>query len=237
MKLRVTLISLIFVLAACSHASQSSQGAQSSVTPGAAASAALPVSTTNPIDFPLYSGATIVTNRTWTQPVANGSNASGVFGQGAGTYRGHEVIAQSSASMAKVQDWLSDLGMNPPAGYHVAVGGGSVDLARRHAQAMGLDFNTFTQTVGGKRHEVVVIAIDPQQLDKRAGRIIGLIGKYRMLPQVLRDPLDAQSKERTGFTMSEALDPNSPIGAALAALNQLRSSGDRGIILMDATKV
>lgn len=234
MKLRLTLVTMIALLAACSHASQSPQNLQSSVTPATAASP-VAVSTTNPIDFPLYAGAAIVTNRAWTQRVTSGTNGA-VFGQGPGTYRGHEVVAQSSAPMSEVRGWLTQLSLKPPAGYHVAVSGESIGLARAHAQALGLDFNTFMQTSQGKHHAVVVIAIDPQQLDRRAGPLIGLVGKYRMLPQVLRDPLDAQAKERTGFTVSEALDPNSPVGAALAALNQLRSTGDRGIILLDATK-
>ena len=138
--------------------------------------------------------------------------------------------------MTQVRAWLAQLGLKPPTGFHVAVGGGAMNEARARAQAMGLDFNTFEQTVNGKRHAVVVMAIDPQQLDKEAGPVVGAIGKYRMLPQMLRSTLDAQAQKRTGFTISEALDPNSPIGAALGALDQLRASGDRGIILLDATK-
>ena len=55
--------------------------------------------------------------------------------------------------------------------------------------------------------------------------MLGLIDKYPLLPRSLRDPIDQQAKERTGFTVSQALDPSQPIGAALAAARALRNSG------------
>ena len=57
-----------------------------------------------------------------------------------------------------------------------------------------------------------------------------------MLPQSFRDPIDQQAKDRTGFTISEALDESTPIGAALAAAKTLRDSGQRGLVLIDGTK-
>jgi hypothetical protein len=56
------------------------------------------------------------------------------------------------------------------------------------------------------------------------------------LPKAFRDPIDQQAKRQTGFTISEATDPDTPIGAAVAALSQLRDFGGRGIVIIDAVK-
>jgi hypothetical protein len=159
-----------------------------------------------------------------------------VFGQGAGTYNGHEVIAHTPASMQQLREWLDGMTKNPPSGYETAVTGSGVEEARNRAQAAGLDFNAFQKSVNGKHHGIVVVAVDPELLQAKAGVMLGFISKYKMLPQSLRDPIDAQAKERTGFTITEALSPDTPLGAALGALDELRASGDRGVVLIDATK-
>jgi hypothetical protein len=63
-----------------------------------------------------------------------------------------------------------------------------------------------------------------------------MIEKFKLLPQSLRDPIDAQTKRQTGFTLTEALAPDTPLGAALGALDALRDSDERGIVLLDAVK-
>ena len=101
---------------------------------------------------------------------------------------------------------------------------------------MGLDFQVFSRTDQGKNRELVVVVLDPTTFETKAGPMLSLIDKYSMLPQSLRDPIDAQVKARTGFTVSQALDPSQPIGAALAAARTLRDSGQRGVVLVDAIK-
>ncbi len=219
---------VLAVLTACSHGSTTTSGAGSS--PETAAS--------NPVDFPLYAGSTVVATRDWQATVgaATARNQRSIYGQGAGSYAGHEVIAQTSATLPQLESWIDAFDRTPPLGYDVALKGSALDEARLRANALGLAFGSFEKAIAGKRRTVVVIAIDPAQLDAKAGSFLSLIGKYKMLPAVFRDPIDAQAKERTGFTVSEALDPNTPIGAALGALSTLRSSGQRGIVLLDASK-
>ncbi len=53
---------------------------------------------------------------------------------------------------------------------------------------------------------------------------------------MLRDPIDAQAKKQTGFTVSEATNPDTPVGAAVDSLDQLRDFGGNGIVLIDAVK-
>lgn len=149
---------------------------------------------------------------------------------------GREVIAESSATLSALEGWLHDISANPPQGYAVAASGSSVDTAHRHAQALGLDFQVFSHEDNGHNRELVVVVLDPTMFEEKAGPVLGLIDKYSMLPQGLRDPIDAQAKARTGFTVSQALDPAQPIGAALAAAKALRDSGQRGVVLVDAVK-
>lgn len=228
MKRSLVLVAVL-LLAACSQSSQSAQST-SQVTPGPAG--------TNSTDFPLYEGSTVIASRDWTQSVNSSTAASerGVFAQGAGTYTGHDVIAHTPATVEQLRAWLDAMTKAPPAGYTAVSSGSGMDQARNRAQSFGLDFNVFQKTDNGKKHHLIVIAIDPKALQGKAGPMLGFINKYKMLPSSLRDPIDAQAKQRTGFSISEALSPDTPIGASLGALDQLRSSGERGIVLVDATK-
>ena len=149
---------------------------------------------------------------------------------------GREVIAESGATLGTLESWLHDVSANPPQGYSVAASGSSVDAAHRHAQAMGLQFQVFSHQDNGKNRELIVVVLDPSTFEEKAGPVLSLIDKYDMLPKSLRDPIDAQAKARTGFTVSQALDPAQPIGAALAAARTLRDSGQRGVVLVDAVK-
>lgn len=167
---------------------------------------------TNPLGFPIYSPSTILRARP------------------------HEVIAESPATMDQLDAWLHDLSANPPAGYAVAASGSTLDAAHARAKAMGVEFQIFTHAIGGKTHALVVVALDPATFEAKAGPMLGLIDKYPLLPRSLRDPIDQQAKERTGFTVSQALDPAQPIGAALAAARAMRNSDERGVVLVDAAK-
>lgn len=195
-------------------------------------------SPTNPIAFPLFAGASVLSEHAWHTKVTArpGLADSAVFAQGAGTYDGHDVVAGTQAMMAALEAWLGDLLANPPAGYAVAIRGNGVDAVRAHTRDLGIDFVAFENTDNGRRHGVVVMAVDPQTLDEKAGPMLGLIGKFKLMPRTLRDPIDAQAKRQVGFSITEATNPDTPLGAAVAALGQLRDFGGRGIVLIDAVK-
>lgn len=225
--LRIASVVTLAVLAACSN----NAGTTSRATPAP--------SPTNATGFPLADDSTVLTARDWQETVSAevAKNAQGVFGGGPGKYAGHETIARSTKSMPELESWLRDVQKTPPAGYAVALRGNRADEARGRMRDMGIDFAAFKRDVNGKRHDVVVVALDPSTIDTKAGTMIGLIGKYKMLPQGLRDPIDAQAKRQTGFTISEALSTDTPIGAALDAFDKLRASGERGIVVLDAAKL
>ena len=161
---------------------------------------------------------------------------SAVLAQGAGSYDGHDVVAGSQAYMPTLESWLESLRADPPAGYRLAMSGNGVDVLRMHMRQLGVDFIAFEGTSAGKLHGVVAMVVDPQTLDEKAGPLLGILGRFKHIPRTLRDPIDAQARKQTGFSLTEATNPDTPIGAAVAALDELRDYGGRGIVLIDAVK-
>ncbi len=192
----------------------------------------------NPVPFPLFDGAQILSTREWRTTISKrpGLADSAVLAQGAGTYDGYDVVSGTQAFMPVLESWLLNLRANPPSGYRVAVSGNGIEAVRTHTRELGVDFVAFEGTQTGKRNGVVVMVVDPQTLDEKAGAMLGLIGRFKHMPRMLRDPIDAQAKKQTGFSITEATNPDTPIGAAVAALDELRDFGGRGIVLIDAVK-
>lgn len=217
MKKQLFALTAVLAITACSQSNQSSQS-------GSSASSAPQPTPTNATGFPLYAESSVLTSKAWSE------NA------GSRHYGGVEVVAQTSASLDQLNTWLHGVSASPPPGYVVAASGSGIADARSRARAMGVDFQVFDHQVAGKHHAMIVLAIDPAVFDRKAGPVLGMLGRYKMLPQSLRDPIDAQVKSRTGFTVSDALAPNTPIGAAVAAVEQLRSTGERGVVLVDGSK-
>ncbi|MGR4064695.1 MAG: hypothetical protein ACLQPV_04530 [Vulcanimicrobiaceae bacterium] len=226
----LALLAAGIAVAACSNSSSSTSAA------GAPANGAAPnPAATNPTDFPLYNGATIVGTRNWTQPVDVSQVPGGakMYPQGSGTYDGHQVVAGTTASMADLHQWLQELDAKPPQGYVVVASGSSMDQARAQAQRYGLDFDAFRKPGGAN---VVVVVLDPASMNQKIGPALGLIEKFRTLPDVMKGPIDQQVKQRIGMSASEALDPAAPVGAALSGFDQVKSSNGRAIVIIDATK-
>lgn len=221
---------LALAVAALVFAACSSQQNQPASTPG-------PGALRNVSGFPLYPGAKIVTAHEFTQnvQVASAPQNGSIFSGGNGIYTGNEVIASTPASFTDLSAWISRLSQSPPQGY-ASVETGNNPAEETQAQDYGLDYATFKKKVGAKTHGVLVIAMDPQRVDQRFGRILGMIAKYRALPEVMREPVDNAAKARFGMTITQATQPDSPIGAALAALNEFEHKNTRGIVVIDAAK-
>jgi len=191
----------------------------------------------NPLDFPLYPNSTLVSTRSFTQIVrADTGSGTSVFAQGNGKYAGREVIAASSATFPVLSQWVNRLNSSPPRGY-AAVEGQTNPGEQSQAQRYGLDYAVFRESSGNGKRGVLVIVMDPQRVNARFGTILGMINRYRTLPQMLRGPIDNEAKARFGMTITEATQPESPIGAALDALGELQHKNARGIVVLDAQKV
>lgn len=191
----------------------------------------------NPMDFPLYPKASLISAKSFMQMVhADTSSSTSVFAQGNGKYAGHEVIASSPASFDTLAAWVEQLNASPPSGY-TAVEDQSNPDQQAQAQRYGLDYAVFKRKTGNATRGVLVIVMDPQRVNARFGTILGMIDKYRALPAMLRAPIDNEAKARFGMTVTQATQPDSPIGAALAALGELEHKNARGIVVLDAQKV
>lgn len=227
MKRTLAIAAAVVALAGCSGSGQGGNA-------GASAPPAPPLK--NTLDFPMYRGASVVASHDFTQNVqiANPANGS-VFTAGSGTYTGREVIASSAAAFPDLSSWVSTLASTPPSGY-TSLETGANPNERAQAEKYGLDYATFTKDENGKTHGVLVIVMDPQRVNARFGTILSMVAKYRALPAIMRAPIDNEAKQRFGMSLTDATQPESPIGAALAALDQFQHKSARGIVMIDATK-
>lgn len=146
-------------------------------------------------------------------------------------YKGHEIILETPATMPQLKTWLAGLRTKPPAGFrlskdHVDADGGN-DRSTQIADGAGFD---------GPSRSVYVVAADPKQVRAKMGPVLDLIASYDKVPAMLRGPIDEEAKKQVGYTVSEMLDPASPVGAALGALKQLQTSDQRAIVLIDTSE-
>jgi hypothetical protein len=224
-----TSIALGVILAGCTGKSQQSSAP--------ATSAPTPTALTNPTDFPLTAGSTILDVKPFSQVIAIHTGGSMLADQGSGTYAGYEVLAGSTQTAAALRTWLTQLGQHPPTGYEYQTG--SATSTGHVAQTLalyGIAYAAFRTQKKTPAHGVVVVAMDPKQVKEKLGIALDLVERYRSLPSAVRDPIDQQFKGRTGFTISEATDPSSPLGMTIAALRELQSSDQRAIVMIDGTK-
>ena len=217
------------VLAGCTGQSQQS------TTP---ASTASPAALKNPTEFPMAPDSKIIDVKPFSQTVtAAQSGGSSLSAQGAGTYSGFEVLAASPMSPASLRKWLADLGHRPPEGY--VLENGSATASGRVTQTLdvyGISYAAFRSANKAINRGVVVVAMDPKLVKEKLGIALDLVERYRSLPAALRDPIDREFKSKTGFTVTEATDPSSPLGMTLSALHDLQSNDERAVIMVDATK-
>jgi hypothetical protein len=190
----------------------------------------------NPAGFPFYPGSTLLVARSWEHALSPSErSALGIVsGSDRSAYAGHEVVTATQASFGELVAWLRDLSVKPPPGYRIGLWGSGIDEAREQARAAGIDVSVFDQDARTGTHDVVVIAVDPTLLQRKAGFMLSALTRFKYLPAFLRAPLDAQARAQTGFTFSEALDPTTPIGAAIDAIGRLNDAGARGVIFIDA---
>ncbi|GAC1500726.1 MAG: hypothetical protein NVS1B14_04810 [Vulcanimicrobiaceae bacterium] len=224
---RLALGMCFVLLAACSAGNKA--GGPTSAPSGAP-------SVASGIKFPLYGGSRVLQSRTY-RTVVNTTDASynGVLMQGNGTYDGNEVVVAAPGTFAQMQAWLSGVATHPPTGYSV-LHGTDLDHARGQVSRYGLDFRTFERRDGGTPIGLLVVVMDPVRVTRALGPALTLISKYRSMPEVMRAPIDAQIKAQTGFSVTEATQPESPLGMALGSLDLFAHSNQRAILLLDARK-
>ncbi len=226
-KLQVCLYAVFLGVAACSGGNTNSQSGSPTAQPSVA----------NSIDFPLFDGSRVLAAKDYTQVInSTGRVPSGILMAGNGKYHGSEVIAATPASFDQLRTWLRALDSKSPAGY-TGVAQSNLSDARGTMQRYGMDFSTFQKPANGKAPiGLLVIVMDPARVTKSLGPALNLISRYRSAPDFLKKPIDDQVKSQMGFSVSEALQPESPIGTALDALADFSHSNQRAIVLVNAQK-
>ena len=223
---RYTAMTLAAVAALCAGCSGTGGKSTASAPRATAGSIA------NPTDFPMAPDAKILDAKPFNQVIVTSQGPGGTtLSQGAGTYHGHSVIAQSTASLADVKAWLTKLEAAPPAGY-VYVAEAQHPDAVSVANRYGVTFGVFKRGAKG----AVIAVIDPRQAHDKLGFMLDLVDKYRMLPASMRGPIDEETKKRTGMSVTEALDPSAPVGMTIEALREVNGSNDPAIVEVDAAK-
>jgi hypothetical protein len=191
----------------------------------------------NPSDFPLYPGSGVMTvvPIDSAQMFAAIRKADPKADVPKNNYRGNEIVLQTNASMAQLSGWLATLRKTPPAGFHAS---------QDHVDVSNGDPNGWSsKTVDGGEFEtanaqrsVYVFVADPQRIHAQLGAAFALIDNYSKVPDMLRGPIDQQAKQQLGYSVTEMLDPKSPVGAAVTSLKNLQGTGHRAILLIDQTE-
>ena len=222
----IVTLSALVIMTGCSK-NESSQN-----TAVQAPASAGPLS--NPTDFQLYKGSNVVSAMPYTQTVSASTNGqASALASGSGTYSGHRVIALSSASMTDLEKWLKSTESAPPNGYS-DVGQAQHPAAVNMAAKYGVMYGVFRKP--GTNTNAVVAVVDPSVTKTKLAFVLSMVDKYRMLPGPLKGRVESEVQNRTGYNLDQMTDPSSPVGLALEAIKTAQNSGQRAIVLVDATK-
>jgi len=217
------------LLCGCGHSTETTTTTTTGSEPGHGPPA-------NPSSFPLYPSSQVVT----VVPVNSAQmfaaiKASDPKADLPKNFRGHEVIAETGASMAQLRTWVNGLKSSPPSGLH--------HVEDRGGHSSGTSFGTTSDGAVGVQFEssdggrsVFVVAANPKKIREQLGPAFTLIDSYSAVPGVMRGPIDDQSKRQLGYSVTEMLDAKSPVGAVIATLKRMQSTDRRAILIIDESR-
>ncbi len=195
----------------------------------------------NPSDFPLYPRSEVVN----VVPVDSRQmfavmRANDPHAKVPENYRGHVIIAETGATLAQLQSWVTALQSAPPHGFHDTTANVTRSARTRSGSSKnGFDINgdgTAQFETADSSRWVWLIAADPRKIHEQAGPLFTLIDAYSAAPDFLRAPIDDEAKKQTGYTVTQMLDAKSPAGAVIAEIKRLQSTDRRAILLIDEAK-
>lgn len=189
----------------------------------------------NPSGFPLYPRSVVTT----VVPINSkqmfaAMRASDPHADLPPDFRGNEVIAENAASVRQLSGWVRALEARPPRGLHYVP---SHDRRSRTSSSndAGVENAIELDNADGSRTVYVIVA-DPRQVRAALGPVFTLIENYSAVPGMLRGPLDDQAKKQFGYSVTEMLDPRSPVGAAIATVKRMQGADRRAIVVVDLAK-
>ncbi len=195
-----------------------------------------PAAQTNPSDFPLYPGTTLVE----VAPIDYGAMFAMIrkndpSAKPGANYRGNEVIVSTSASIPRLRTWVAHLKTAPPLGFHYSPSTTAFSIGPSSSERSSAEVDALFETASSQRI-VFVIALDPKRIRAQLGPALDVADNYTALPPMLRVPIDDQMKRQLGYTVSEMLDRHSPIGMIFATLKTMSTADRRAIVLVDESK-
>ena len=200
-----------------------------------AATPAPPGNLENPSTFPLYprSRVTVVVPIN-TKQIFAAIKASDPKASLPPNFRGHEVIAETNASLRQLETWVIGLEQAPPRGLVEREALDTPDPTLNTRASSGGMSTSFDATDGSRR--VFLMAADPKRIREELGPVFTLIDSYSAVPGPLRGPIDTQAKQQVGYSITEMLDEKSPVGAAVAELKRLSATDRRAIVVLDLSQ-
>lgn len=190
----------------------------------------------NPSTFPLYprSRVTVVVPIN-TKQIFAAIKASDPKASLPPNFRGHEVIAETNASLRQLETWVIGLEKAPPRGLvQSAEALDTPDPTLNGRNSSGGVSTSFDATDGTRR--VFLMAADPKRIREMLGPVFTLMDSYSAVPGALRGPIDEQAKQQVGYSITEMLDEKSPVGAAVAELKRLSATDRRAIVVLDLSQ-
>lgn len=186
----------------------------------------------NPSDFPLYPSSVIATVVPITsKQMFAAMRASDPHADLPPNFSGNEVIAENGAPLPQLARWVRGLEAHPPRGLRYVpprVG----NRSRRPVSENPSNTVVELDNTDGSRSVYVIVA-DPRQVRAALGPMFTLIESYSAVPGVLRGPLDDQAKKQFGYSVTEMLDPKSPVGAAISTVKRMQNVDRRAIVVVD----
>lgn len=214
--------------------------------------------------FPVYSPSTVTVVGKYDDSQEVTTLGSSFFGTGpdeAYPYVGTQELIKTSASLDDLEAWLKQLVQSPPQGLVPSTN--TVDrttdgqngspapnesiapspAATTYAvnapfvdsfKVFGLVPSSFWTKDRGR--VVMLIVLDPKQVADHLGATMSIFDEYEKMPALLRGGLDATVKKQAGFSVSDLLNTNTPMGMIVYAARNWKNEDTRAIILVDATR-
>jgi hypothetical protein len=83
---------------------------------------------------------------------------------------------------------------------------------------------------------VMIIVLDLKQVADHMGPTLDLMDQYEKLPALVRGGIDQTVKQKSGFSISDLTNTNTPTGMIVYAARNYRNEDARVIILVDALR-
>ena len=214
--------------------------------------------------FAVYSPSAVVSAGTYDDTEEIEKLGSNFFGTGPDSYKpyiGVQELIKTSATLDDLDAWLKKTVQSPPADLipssntveryanASAPGASNAPVATPSAAPAptGMEdpfvnsFKMFGLLPAGfysrdRGRAVMIVVLDPKQVAEHMGPTIQLLDQYDKLPTFLRGGIDQTVKKQAGFSVSDLMNTNTPMGMIVYAARNFKDRNTRVIVLVDALR-